>query len=112
MIGNAILNVMLPVSARDCRIPRDAAELWMIAVMMVPTRSATIGLLSIRMISLNCGISASGLTESPMRSMPNIKMAKPTQTEPTSFFLSPLMNMIRTMPISATIGEKLDGFRS
>ena len=44
--------------------------------------------------------------------MPVIRIAKPTQTEPMSFFLLLFANMMSTMPSSAMIGEKFSGFKS
>ncbi len=84
----------------------------MSAVISAPTRIATIGLLSIIRISLNCGRSASGSTASLISVIPVIKREKPIHTEPTSFFLLLLQNMMRMMPISAMTGEKFSGFKS
>lgn len=83
------------VMARDCRMPSEAAELWMSAVMPAPTKMAMMGLSRIVKTSLNCGKSASGFTAPLIMVMPVIKMAKPTHTEPMSFFLLLLVNMMR-----------------
>ena len=112
MTGSAMLNEMLPVMARACRLPSEAAELWMSAVIPAPTKMAMMGLSRIVKTSLNCGKSASGFTAPLIMVMPVIKMAKPTHTEPMSFFLLLLVNMMRMMPMSATMGEKLSGFKS
>ena len=60
----------------------------------------------------NFGESASGLTESLMKSMPYIRMANPIRMLPISFFRLLLADIIRMIPTSANTGEKDSGFRS
>ena len=51
-------------------------------------------------------MSASPATALAMVSMPNISVAKPSMTVPTSRFLSDFENMRKTVPTSAKIGVK------
>ena len=111
MMGIAIPKVMLPVMERDCRMPTDAAELWMIPVTMAPRRIPAKGFWNMTKISLKTGMSASGLTESLMKVIPVIRMEKPTRIEPASFFFPSLEERISTMPTNAMIGAKDSGFR-
>ena len=44
-------------------------------------------------------------------SIPNIRMAKPSMIFPMSFFFdSPLLDIVRIIPIAASTGENDDGF--
>ncbi len=52
-------------------------------------------------------------TESDMVSIPNIRIAKPRRIFPKSFFLdSPLLAMVKIIPIAASTGENELGFSS
>lgn len=78
------------VMARDCRMPSEAAELWISAVMPAPTKMAMMGLSRIVKTSLNCGKSASGFTAPLIMVMPVIKMAKPDTYGADVLFLAAL----------------------
>ena len=84
----------------------------MIVVRIAPTRTPNIGFLNIRNRFWNAGISASPATAPDMVSIPNIKVAKPSKTDPVSFFLLDFPNISNTVPTSAKTGVKEVGFRS
>ena len=98
------------MSASACRIPTEAAELWMMAVNRVATTRPSRGFCSPARIAVNSGICASGLTASLITTMPYMSMVKPTSTVPMLFCLSFLPTIIITTPMMARMGEKFSGF--
>ena len=81
----------------------------MTPVNTAPTSTPSRGFRKAVRIWENSGISARGLTEFFISSMPYIKMEKPTRMRPMSrrrCFLEP---MIRTTPARASSGEKFSG---
>ena len=94
-----------------CRMPMEAAELWMSAVKSVPARMPKAGLLkSVRML-VNWLLFASGETASLMSSMPYIKTAKPSSASPVFCFFEVLHARSMTAPMSARTGVKDVGFK-
>ena len=84
----------------------------MIAVSTAPATTPRIGLENFTSIPVNSGTSARGSTAPLMAFIPYIRIAKPTKIAPTSFFFWLFVNMIRTTPISASIGENDVGLKS
>ena len=84
----------------------------MIAVSTAPATTPRIGLENFTSIPVNSGTSARGSTAPLMAFIPYIRIAKPTKIAPTSFFFWLFVNMIRTTPISARIGENDVGLKS
>ena len=101
---------MPPVMERACSIPKDAAELWMAAVTTRPVSMPRAGFLKAVKRLTKAGESASGATEPLIRTIPYIRMAKPSRPLPSSFLLVFLASMIRMIPINARSGEKDSGF--
>ena len=93
MIGIAVPFEMLPVKVSACKIPTEADEDWTIAVMTVPASTPRIGCSNTVSTRTNAGLSFKGATESDIISMPNIRTAKPSKINPTSFFLRSLTNI-------------------
>ena len=112
IIGSAALNGTIPVRHRAWRIPTDAEDDWMIAVSTAPATTPRIGLENFTSIPVNSGTSARGSTAPLMAFIPYIRIANPTKIAPTSFFFWLFVNMIRTTPISARIGENDVGLKS
>ena len=75
-----------------------------------PTSTPSMGFLNITRRLANVGLSASGLTESPMTDMPNMRSAKLKSTRPVVCRLSFCEKSMSTVPMRARIGEKVDGF--
>ncbi len=84
----------------------------MTAVTSAPTSSPRTGLVNMVNIPVNHGTSLSGFIAEDIVSIPVIRMAKPTRIAPRSRFLPFFMNMIKTTPITARIGENEVGLTS
>ena len=93
-----------------CRIPTEAAELWITPVKTAPTRTPMIGFRNAVRMWENCGESASGLTAPLIRVMPVISTENPTMILPMSLVRLCLAVMIIMTPIRAMIGENDSGF--
>ena len=112
MIGIAEENVTLPVAESACRMPTEAEELWMTAVMTAPVITPRTGLLNSVRICVNSGSFASGATAPLIVCMPNMRIAKPSMIVPTSLRLLLLEKSWKETPIIARTGENEEGFRS
>ena len=112
MIGIAIPHVSLPVREILCRIPIDAAELWITPVTIMPASTPRRGKLNAVRILVKLSISRRGAMEPDIMVIPCIRIAKPTSIVPISFFFCFLDAMISKMPISANISEKHLGSKS
>ena len=112
IMGIAEENVTLPVAESACRMPTEAEELWMIAVITAPVSTPRIGLSNSVRIRVNSGISASGSTAPLIVCMPNMRMEKPSRIVPTSLRLLLLENSRKVTPTIASTGEKEEGFNS
>ena len=110
LIGIATPYVICPVKLSACSTPTEAADDWITPVNIVPISTPKNGFLNAVSILVNSGISASGDNASDIHSMPCIKTAKPTSTNPTSLCFCFLPPIIRSTPISAIMGEKYSGF--
>ena len=104
--------MIVPVNASACKIPTEAAELWIIPVTSAPINTPISGFLNAVRTCANSGISASGATASLISFMPYINIAKPIKIEPILFFFCFLLVIIRRIPINAKISEKFSGFKS
>ena len=83
----------------------------MIAVTRAPTNRPRIGLENIVNRAVNSGTFASGFTAPLIMSIPVIRTMKPRRTAPRFFFCSFFFkNIVNTIPITARIGAKEDGF--
>ena len=82
----------------------------MIPVKTAPTRTPIIGFWNAVRMCVNCGESASGLTELLISVIPVIRTENPTIIRPMSLVRLCFAVMIIITPISAIIGEKDSGF--
>ncbi len=112
IIGIAIPKVTPPVIDNACKIPTEAAELWMIPVKTVPIKTPKIGFENAVNTWVNSGISANGFIEPDINSIPYIRIAKPIIIPPTLLRLSLFEIIINKIPTKATSGEKDSGFKS
>ena len=110
MIGIAVPNDTAPVAHSAWSIPTDAEELCMMAVINIPTSIPRNGLENMVSIFVNSGTSLSGATAPLIISIPNISTVNPRSIPPISCFFSDLVNMRNIIPITASIGEKDEGF--
>ena len=100
MIGRDIPHVRPPVFENACKIPIEPAELWIIPVNPAPTRTPRIGFLKCCEYSLEFQVNLpEGSTESDIRVIPVISMAKPTRIRPMSFFLFFFATIISITPM-------------
>ena len=93
-------------------MPTEADELWISAVSSAPVSTPRTGLVNSVNSRVNSGTSASGLTAPDMASMPNIRIAKPSNIDPVLRSRSFFENMYIATPASARTGAKDDGFSS
>ena len=97
---------------RDCKIPIEAAELWMIPVTTVPARTPRKGLWNAVRSAVNSSISRRGAMDVDIIVIPCMRMAKPIAIEPISLCLCCLQTMSMMIPIRATMRAKHEGFRN
>ena len=98
--------------ARACRIPIAAAELWIIRVQAIPTRTPRKGFEKLSIIWLNAGTFCKGATALLIVSIPIIMTEKPTTIVPIDLFLSLFANIRKTTPPIARKGVKEEGLSS
>jgi len=110
--GIAMPYVSFPVMEIDCRIPIEAAELWMTPVTIAPEKTPSSGFLNAVRMETKLSISFRGSIDEDIMVMPCMRIEKPKSIVPISLFFCFLAAMIRMMPIRAKIREKHEGFKS
>ena len=93
---------MAPVTDNACRIPTDADALCNTAVMRIPTRIPTKGLLKDVSILMKCSFSRRGATAPLMVCIPIISMVKPSKISPTFRWVDFFASMRNKIPMIAT----------
>ena len=96
----------------DCRIPIEAAELWMTPVTIAPEKTPKRGFLKAVMMETKLSISFKGSMDADIMVIPCISMEKPMSIVPKSLLRCFLATIKRMIPIRAKISEKHEGFKS
>ena len=110
IIGIAAPYVIAPVVVSDCKIPTEAPDDWIIAVIIRPVSSPSTGFWNIVNMARKDSLSLSTETEFDIDSIPTIRTVNPRRIAPMSFFLLFFENIFRKSPIMARIGIHEDGF--
>src|SRR5574344_40199 len=105
---------ILPVKDNACNIPIEAAELCIIAVTTVPTKSPNNGFVNNVSICEKCGSFANGDIADDINCIPHIKTENPTKNVPKFLLLDMLFLavIIIMTPIKANIGQNDSGFNN
>ena len=112
IIGKAAENLSKPVVETACKIPIEAEELCITAVIIVPANIPRTGFSKLANTLLNASSSERGLTESVRESIPVNKIPSPRQISPIDFMLSFLVIIIINIPIIAKNGARYVGVRN